>query len=158
MRSRSRPPIPVRLPTLGATFLTVGAMLGAMAGAVACAADLVENDDLVTGQWTLTRLVDDDTRVDLGNSSILIDISSAESSIRINTPCHWLYGSFTFLDDGTASFTVPGSSTNDCRPADERVEDSLRAALEQVSSWTEAADRRLVFHGPSVRIEIDPVG
>lgn len=138
-------------PTIGAALLT---LLIALTG---CASEPAENDDPIAGQWTVTRLITDDTPVGLGTSSILIDISSAESSVTIEGPCQRLYGSFSFFDDGTASFTLPGSTTNECQPADEQLEDALRSALEGVTAWTRTGDR-LVLRAPSARVEVALVG
>lgn len=126
-----------------------------------CAApELVQNDDLITGQWRVTDLVVAGTAIDLGQSNLVIDLSTAESSLRADTGCQRLFGSFTFTDDGIASFTVPGRSDNDCAATDQQIEDAFIGAVTAVRSWDQAEDRLTFRSDPQAesRIELTPAG
>jgi heat shock protein HslJ len=135
-------------------YLVGLALSGLLAGG--CATTFNENDDVMTGQWTVETIELQNTSVDLATSSIVIDLRAAEASLRADTGCHQIFGSFTFRDDGTASFTVPGKSTNECAPTDEALEDQLLEALEDISSWSQVAEQsdQLVFRGPASSVTL----
>ncbi|MFT7597338.1 MAG: hypothetical protein ACI8TP_000256 [Acidimicrobiales bacterium] len=131
--------------------MTAAVALGGCGGATP------ENDDLLTGSWQVSELVVADTAIDLAQSPVVIDLSTAQRSVRADTSCHWLYGSFTILRDGSATFTMPGRSTQSCEASDQLVEDALLGALDSVRSWQLVEDR-LVFASPTVRLELSPTG
>ncbi len=127
-------------------------------GSAACGPVLQENDDLPSGPWRVEAVELDGTTVGPGGRSMVLEFSTAESALRGNTGCHQIFGAFTFLDDGTASFTIPGRSSEACAPADQTAEDQLIDALEAVSSWTLAPDRSLEVRGPTASVTLTSEG
>ncbi len=75
----------------------------------------------------------------------LVIIETEFGSLTINPGCNSYFGSFTLAEDGTASFTVAGGSTQDCGELT-RQEDAVLAAIAGVESWT-ATDRGFRFDG-----------
>lgn len=57
------------------------------------AAEIVENDDLVSARWRVTQLEVNGSQADV--SDIFIELSTVQSSLRVDSNCHELYGSFT---------------------------------------------------------------
>lgn len=129
----------------------------------------MENDDLLSARWRVTELEVDGVQADV--SDVFLEFSTVQSSLRIDSDCHGLYGSFTIENrdgstprkgadaraQGNASFTVPGASTNQCSPEDQQIEDALVAALESTRSWRQEG-QKLVFQGESTLLELSPLG
>ena len=126
----------------------------------------MENDDLLSARWRVTKLEVDGVEVEV--SDVFVELSTAQTSLRVDSNCHGLYGSFTIEtsdaaenigaaeDSGDASFTVPGASTNQCSPDDQQIEDALLLALESTSSWRQEGPK-LLFQGDSTLLELSPV-
>lgn len=125
----------------------------------ACGADTaVEStgtaSGLPDGTWQVSQLMVAEP-TDLPAEPIRFQFVNVGASMRIDTGCHRLFGSYTFEDDGAASFTVPGISTNECAPAAQALEDTLLAVLQSVSSW-EGSQQALILLSPSGRLELVP--
>ena len=119
------------------------------------AAEIAENDDLLSGRWQVTELSMAGEQLEA--DQFVLELSTAQASIRVDSNCHQLYGSFTFRENGTASFTVPGASTNECSASDQMVEEALVMTLESVTRWRQEG-QKLVFEGQSSLLELTPLG
>ena len=110
---------------------------------------------LPEGRWIVTTLDVDGHAIDLDQSSVRLEMLNVGSSLRVDTGCHRLFGSYTFNPDNSASFTVPGTSTNECSGTDQVVEDAFLAVIESVNSWQ--GDRQeLSLVAPTGRLVLAP--
>lgn len=110
---------------------------------------------LPEGQWSVTLLEVDGRSVDLAQAAIQLEMLNVGSSLRVDTSCHRLFGSYTFNPGGEASFTMPGVSTNECAANDQAIEDAFLMVIESVSSWQ--GDRReLSLVAPTGRLVLVP--
>jgi heat shock protein HslJ len=72
----------------------------------------------------------------IGPTRAVIVLDEEFATLDGNTGCHRILGSFTIDDNSeTASFTVPGLSTNSCEPERQIVEDLLLDALAEVANF-----------------------
>lgn len=90
---------------------------------------------LPEGRWTVDRLELEGRPVDLSAAAVRVEMLNVGSSMRVDSGCHRLFGSYTFEPNGNASFTVPGVSTNECSADDQAIEDAFLVVIEEVSSW-----------------------
>ncbi len=111
---------------------------------------------LPEGRWLVTTLEVESQTVDLAQAAIRLEMLNVGSSLRVDTGCHRLFGSYTFDPNGSASFTVPGVSTNECTADDQAIEDAFLLVIESVSSWQ--GDRQeLSLVAPAGRLALAPV-
>ena len=82
---------------------------------------------------------------DLANVILLLDVEDDTSTIMVNSNCHRRSGSYTLREDGSASITLPGSTTQRCDEAAASLEDLGIGALESVVSWQQEGDRLTLF-------------
>lgn len=97
---------------------------------------------------------------------VVFDTTAA--SVEVQVGCRLLLGSFTFVDaartgqddvagDGTAGFSLPGRSTDDCPAEDDQAAAQLTDRLQQVDRWVQEDDR-LAFEGPQGQVVLRPAG
>ncbi len=65
-----------------------------------------------------------------------LTIETVFGGLTVEPGCNTYFGSFTLAEDGTASFTVAGGSTEPCAEL-ERQEQAVLAALREATSWSE---------------------
>lgn len=105
----------------------------------------------------------------------LVAFDTIAASVEATTGCRRLLGSYTVEADpidgaapprdgssrapegGSATFTLPGRSTEDCPEEDDRAADAFTELLEQVERWSREGDR-LVLEGPRGSVTLLPVG
>ncbi len=99
-------------------------------------------------------------------ASVVFDTAAASVEVRVG--CRLLLGSFTFVDsgragqddatsEGTAGFSLPGRSTDDCPVEDDEAAAQLTDRLQQVDRWVQEDDR-LAFEGPQGQVVLLPAG
>lgn len=98
------------------------------------------------GEFVVTALTSNDQEVALPVAP-LVGFETEFGALTVNPGCNTYFGSFTLAEDGVASFTIAGGSSQDCGDLDEQ-EELVLAALRGVTSWTEAPDG-FVFEGPN---------
>lgn len=110
---------------------------------------------LPEGRWVVTLLEIDGQSVDLAQAAIRLEMLNVGSSLRVDTSCHRLFGSYTFNPDGAASFTMPGVSTNECAADDQAIENAFLLVIESVSSW-QGDHQELTLVAPTGRLLLAP--
>ncbi len=119
------------------------------------------------GSWTVdTVKFIDDSRIDTPQPDtpridpaaealvgVTINFDTGASSVDFSVGCRLVLGSYTFLPDGTAGFTLPGRSTVVCPAAEEEAAATLTSLLEQTLSWRPDG-QLLVFEGPRGQVSL----
>lgn len=98
------------------------------------------------GEFFITSITVDDQPVEVATTA-RITLETEFGGLRVEPACNTFFGSFTIDQDGTASFTVTGGSSQDCGPFTGQ-EQAVLAALESVDSWVEI-DGGFRFDGQS---------
>ncbi len=123
-----------------------------LAGGCSRTGYLAEPDPRFDGVWTLSALVVDGEPVDLGPGLVVLDIDTSTSALRVETGCRTLLGSFSFLDDGRAGFTLPGGTEPRCNGDAEApiaaLDQAFLDAITAVDSWGRADGELLTLSGP----------
>lgn len=135
-------------------------IMGTLIGVSACASGDLPENAAFDGSWTVSELVLDGMPIDLGTTAMILEIDTSDGALRGDTGCHQIFGAYTLpssqrMAENTstplpASFTVPGSTTGPCDPADQRRELALVEALEETST-VRPVDDTLEFTGPERR-------
>ena len=86
----------------------------------------------------------------------VITIETEFGALTVEPGCNTYYGSFSLLDDGSASFTVTGGSNRDCPDLADQ-EQAVLAVLDAVDGWAESGET-LVLAGPDGRLELTRSG
>ncbi|MEZ5225301.1 MAG: META domain-containing protein [Acidimicrobiales bacterium] len=124
------------------------ALLGAGCARTGYAA---EPDPVFDATWTVESMVIDGEPVDLASDVIVVDIDTSLASVEAATGCRTLFGSFTFLDDGRAGFTLPGGTKPACDDDTEpwllAIDRSFASAIGAVETWSTSGDE-LTLSGP----------
>lgn len=68
-----------------------------------------------------------------------INFETVFGGLTVKPGCNTYFGSFTLAEDGTASITVPGGTSQDCGGLGSQ-EEAVLAALAEVTSWAETDD------------------
>ncbi len=68
-----------------------------------------------------------------------INFETVFGGLTVKPGCNTYFGSFTLAEDGTASITVPGGTSQDCGDLGSQ-EEAVLAALAEVTSWAETDD------------------
>ena len=90
-----------------------------------------------------------------GVEEVVFDTTAV--SAEFTTECRLVLGSYTFLADGTAGFTLPGRSTDPCPAPDDQLAGAFTALLEQVEGWSREG-ALLVFEGPQAQVRLRRAG
>jgi hypothetical protein len=90
-----------------------------------------------------------------GVQEVVFDTTAV--SAEFSTECRLVLGSYTFLADGTAGFTLPGRSTDPCPATDDQLAGAFMALLEQVDGWSQEG-QLLVFEGPQAKVRLRRAG
>ncbi|MEM7274661.1 MAG: META domain-containing protein [Actinomycetota bacterium] len=84
-----------------------------------------------------------------------VAIETEFGGLEVLPGCNTYFGSFSLEEDGTASFTIPGGSAQDCGPELGAQEEAVLAALTAATGWVETGDG-FRFEGPDSSITIAP--
>lgn len=128
------------------------ALVGLAVGVAACAPEGTTQpiDTRFHAPWIVESLVTEGDALDLTNAVIVVEIDTGRLSVSALTGCRTLLGSYSFLDDGRAGFTLPGGSRNRCHPtgdaAPHALDEAFVAALTQIEQW-EATESQLRLLG-----------
>ena len=97
--------------------------------------------------------------MDLRSGLIVVDIDTSIDAVEIATGCRTLLGSFTFLEDGRAGFTLPGGTKDRCDEDTERwlaaLDETFADAIGSVTNWSGGDTEPLTLSGPSGEIVMD---
>ncbi len=142
----------IGLPLTGLPFTGLVLALGALlAGSCARTGYSPEADPTFDASWIVESFELDGSEVDLQTDLIIVDIDTTAAQVEVATGCRSLLGSFTFLDDGRAGFTLPGYTKprcdDDVEPWLDELDASFSTAIGNVVSWSIIEDR-LILDGP----------
>ncbi|MFV0523708.1 MAG: hypothetical protein ACK5RL_04345 [Acidimicrobiales bacterium] len=89
------------------------------------------------GPYTVTNLVVGGQVVEPVTARVEIDRTFGD--LTIDTDCGTTLGAVALRHDGRAAVSLPGGSVRPCEPATRTGVDTLVAALERTSAWSESA-------------------
>lgn len=120
---------------------------------------LAEPDPAVDASWVVSSIEVDGQAVDLRSGLIIVDIDTSIDAVEIATGCRTLLGSFTFLDDGRAGFTLPGGTKDRCDTDTEswllELDETFAGTIGAVTNWTGGNDEPLILTGPASEIVLE---
>ncbi len=98
-----------------------------------------------TGRWVLST----------SDGSAVLELNS-ETATAVLRGCPARSGSFTFSDDGTAGFSLPGRFDDDCDNNADADSDTLWMALEAVDHWNrDGRNFVLTGSGPTLTLTLE---
>lgn len=98
------------------------------------------------GDFTIAAVTIDGRPLALTTAPAII-FETVFGGLTVKPGCNTYFGSFTLAEDGSASFTVGGGSSQDCGRLDAQ-EEAILGALAEVSAWS-TVDGGFRFDGPS---------
>lgn len=120
---------------------------------------LAEPDPDFDASWVVSSIEVDGQAVDLQSGLIVVDIDTSIDAVEIATGCRTLLGSFTFLDDGRAGFTLPGGTKDRCDDDTESwliaLDETFATTIGAITTWSGGGNEPLILAGPASEIVLE---